>query len=164
VLRWKRWSCAESADATRYYGGNEFIDEAEILCQTRALKAFNLNPEEWGVNVQPLSGSPANFEVYTALLKPHDRIMSLDLPHGGQCVRVQLCTVSVVLLLTVVARAQLVARVLHTQKEDLCRVHVLRGHAVPSERSTPSPSEAYPVVIVTGCNAAVGVSAENGLD
>ena len=67
-----------------YYGGNEFIDQAEILCQQRALKAFNLSPDEWGVNVQSLSGSPANFEVYTALLKPHDRIMSLDLPHGGQ--------------------------------------------------------------------------------
>lgn len=59
----------------RYYGGNEFIDEIEILCQKRALAAFHLDENKWGVNVQPLSGSPANFEVYTALLKPHDRIM-----------------------------------------------------------------------------------------
>jgi glycine hydroxymethyltransferase len=55
----------------------------ELLCQKRALQAFNLSPEEWGVNVQPLSGSPANFWTYTALLKPFDRIMALDLPHGG---------------------------------------------------------------------------------
>lgn len=77
---------SEGYPGARYYGGNEFIDMSERLCQKRALEAFNLNPEEWGVNVQPLSGSPANFYVYSALLKPHDRIMSLDLPHGGQYV------------------------------------------------------------------------------
>ncbi len=74
---------SEGYPGARYYGGNEFIDMAERLCQERALKAFGLNPTEWGVNVQSLSGSPANFQVYTALLKPHDRIMGLDLPHGG---------------------------------------------------------------------------------
>lgn len=74
---------SEGLPGKRYYGGNEFIDEIETLCQRRALAAFHLDEEKWGVNVQPLSGSPANFEVYTALLKPHDRIMGLDLPHGG---------------------------------------------------------------------------------
>lgn len=75
---------SEGYPGARYYGGNEFIDKAEILCQKRALEAYRLDPELWGVNVQPLSGSPANFYVYTAILEPHDRMMSLDLPHGGQ--------------------------------------------------------------------------------
>lgn len=74
---------SEGYPGARYYGGNKFIDEAENLCRTRALEVFKLDPEEWGVNVQSLSGSPANFQVYTALLQPHDRIMALDLPHGG---------------------------------------------------------------------------------
>ena len=67
----------------RYYGGNEVIDEIETLCCFRALSAFKLDTNTWHVNVQPYSGSPANFAVYTALLKPHDRIMGLDLPSGG---------------------------------------------------------------------------------
>lgn len=67
----------------RYYGGNKFIDKIEIMCQERSLKAYNLNPEEWGVNVQMLSGSPANFAVYTGVVGPHGRIMGLDLPDGG---------------------------------------------------------------------------------
>jgi glycine hydroxymethyltransferase len=67
----------------RYYGGNEYIDKVERLCQRRALEAFDLDPAKWGVNVQSLSGAPANMHVYGGLLKPHDRIMGLDLPHGG---------------------------------------------------------------------------------
>ncbi|KAK3732878.1 hypothetical protein QZH41_018669, partial [Actinostola sp. cb2023] len=74
---------SEGYPGQRYYGGNEVIDEIECLVQKRALEAFRLDPKEWGVNVQPYSGSPANFAVYTGLLKPHDRIMGLDLPHGG---------------------------------------------------------------------------------
>ena len=74
---------SEGLPGQRYYGGNEFIDQTEQLCQSRALSAYGLDPTVWGVNVQPLSGSPANFAVYTALLQPHERIMGLDLPHGG---------------------------------------------------------------------------------
>jgi glycine hydroxymethyltransferase len=74
---------SEGLPHARYYGGNEIVDQVETLCQKRALEAYGLNPEEWGVNVQPYSGSPANFAVYTALLNPHDRIMGLDLPSGG---------------------------------------------------------------------------------
>ena len=74
---------SEGLPGARYYGGNQFIDESEELCRQRALKAFRLNPEEWGVNVQPYSGSTANFAALTALLNPHDRLMGLDLPSGG---------------------------------------------------------------------------------
>ena len=74
---------AEGYPGVRYYGGTTFVDKVEILCQERALKTFGLSPSEWGVNAQALSGSPANMAVYTGLLEPHDRIMSLDLPHGG---------------------------------------------------------------------------------
>ncbi|PVD35955.1 hypothetical protein C0Q70_02924 [Pomacea canaliculata] len=74
---------SEGYPGARYYGGNVFIDEMERLCQKRALEAFKLDPEKWGVNVQPYSGSPANFAVFTAVLQPHDRLMGLDLPDGG---------------------------------------------------------------------------------
>ncbi|KAK9817163.1 hypothetical protein WJX72_010560 [[Myrmecia] bisecta] len=74
---------SEGQPGARYYGGNEHIDRIENLCKARALQAYRLNPGSWGVNVQPYSGSPANFAVYTALLNPHDRIMGLDLPSGG---------------------------------------------------------------------------------
>jgi len=74
---------SEGYPGARYYGGNEIIDKNENLCRDRALQTFRLDPAKWAVNVQSLSGSPANFAVYTALIKPHERIMGLDLPHGG---------------------------------------------------------------------------------
>jgi glycine hydroxymethyltransferase len=54
---------SEGYPGARYYGGNENIDQVELLCQKRALELFDLDPAEWGVNVQSLSGSPANFQV-----------------------------------------------------------------------------------------------------
>lgn len=74
---------AEGLPGKRYYGGNEVIDKIENLCIERALKAYGLDPLVWGCNVQPYSGSVANLAVYLGLLKPHDRIMGLDLPSGG---------------------------------------------------------------------------------
>ncbi|EMR09725.1 hypothetical protein PNEG_01910 [Pneumocystis murina B123] len=74
---------SEGYPGDRYYGGTMYIDQMELLCQKRALDLYGLNHEEWGVNVQPLSGSPANFYVYTALMKPHEKLMGLDLPDGG---------------------------------------------------------------------------------
>ncbi|KAM0791028.1 Serine hydroxymethyltransferase 2 [Microbotryomycetes sp. NB124-2] len=74
---------SEGLPGARYYGGNEVVDELEVLCQQRALAAFNVSPEQWGVNVQPYSGSTANFAAFTALIQPQDRIMGLGLPDGG---------------------------------------------------------------------------------
>ena len=80
---------AEGYPGKRYYGGNEIVDRIESLCQERALALFKLDPKEWHVNVQPLSGSPANLAVYTALLASPKgnatpaKIMGMSLDHGG---------------------------------------------------------------------------------
>lgn len=74
---------SEGLPGKRYYGGNQFIDQIELLCQKRALQTFSLDKDQWAVNVQALSGTGANFAVYTGLLKPGDRLMGLDLPSGG---------------------------------------------------------------------------------
>jgi len=74
---------SEGQPGQRYYGGNEYIDQLERLAQNRALALYNLDPEKWGVNVQPYSGSPANMAVLTGVVEPHGRIMGLDLPDGG---------------------------------------------------------------------------------
>ena len=80
---------AEGYAGKRYYGGNEIVDKIERLAIERALKLFKLDPKEWHVNVQPLSGSPANLAVYTALVPiakdggPQAKIMGMSLDHGG---------------------------------------------------------------------------------
>ena len=74
---------AEGYPKGRYYGGNEISDKVEDLAKKRALKLFKLKPEEWAVNVQPLSGSPANVSVYLALVPQGEKIMGMSLDHGG---------------------------------------------------------------------------------
>ncbi|MCL5781957.1 MAG: serine hydroxymethyltransferase [Patescibacteria group bacterium] len=74
---------SEGYPGKRYYGGNEITDKVERLCAERALKLFGLKDSEWHVNVQPLSGSPANLAVYTALVPQGGKIMGMSLAHGG---------------------------------------------------------------------------------
>lgn len=74
---------SEGYPGSRYYGGNQYIDQIENLAISRALIAFSLNKEDWGANVQPYSGSPANFAVFTGMIKPGDKIMGLDVHSGG---------------------------------------------------------------------------------
>src|SRR3989338_8232720 len=70
---------SEGYPGKRYYGGNEFIDVVERLAIERAKKLFGAEH----ANVQPYSGSPANIEIYFALLKFGDKVMGLNLAHGG---------------------------------------------------------------------------------
>ena len=70
---------AEGYPGKRYYGGNQLIDKVEQLAIDRAKKLFGAEH----VNVQPLSGSPANAAIYMAFLKPGDKVLGLKLDHGG---------------------------------------------------------------------------------
>jgi glycine hydroxymethyltransferase len=70
---------SEGYSGKRYYGGNSIIDEIEDLAISRAKKLFSAEH----VNVQSLSGSPANLAVYSAFLEPGDTVLALRLDHGG---------------------------------------------------------------------------------
>ncbi|MEF2145792.1 MAG: serine hydroxymethyltransferase [Desulfovibrionaceae bacterium] len=70
---------AEGYPGKRYYGGCEYVDEAETLARDRVKALFNAGY----ANVQPHSGSQANMGVYFANLKPGDTILGMDLSHGG---------------------------------------------------------------------------------
>ncbi len=76
---------AEGSVGKRYYAGNKNFDEIEALAQSRALNLFvpKKYQSNWEVNVQPLSGSPANLAIYSALLKPNDKILAMKLDSGG---------------------------------------------------------------------------------
>ena len=70
---------SEGYPGKRYYAGNEIVDEVERCAIERAKKLFGCDH----VNVQPLSGSPANTAVYFATIKPGDKVLGLALDHGG---------------------------------------------------------------------------------
>jgi glycine hydroxymethyltransferase len=77
---WLTNKYAEGLPGRRYYGGCEFVDIAETLAQQRALALF---PGAEHVNVQPHSGAQANMAAYFSVLAPGDRILGMDLAHGG---------------------------------------------------------------------------------
>ena len=70
---------SEGYPGRRYYGGQEYTDIIESLAIERAKKLFGADH----VNVQPHSGAPANMIAYSAVLKPGDTILGMDLSHGG---------------------------------------------------------------------------------
>lgn len=70
---------AEGYPKKRYYGGCEYVDEAELLAIERAQKLFGCDY----VNVQPHSGSSANSAAFMALIKPHDKVLGMRLSEGG---------------------------------------------------------------------------------
>jgi glycine hydroxymethyltransferase len=70
---------SEGYPGNRYYGGQEYTDVVESLAIERAKKIFGAEH----VNVQPLSGAPANMIAYSAVLKPGDKVLGMDLAHGG---------------------------------------------------------------------------------
>jgi len=70
---------AEGYPGKRYYGGCEFVDQAESLCVERAKKIFGAEH----VNVQPHAGSQANMAVYFAVMNPGDHDAGMNLSHGG---------------------------------------------------------------------------------
>ncbi len=74
---------AEGYSAHRYYGGNSISDKVENLAKKRALKLFGLSPKKWAINVQALSGSPANLATLLALAPLGSKIMGMSLDHGG---------------------------------------------------------------------------------
>ena len=77
---WLTNKYAEGLPGRRYYGGCEYVDVAERLAQERALALF---PGAEHVNVQPHSGAQANMAAYFAVMRPGDRLLGMNLAHGG---------------------------------------------------------------------------------
>lgn len=74
---------SEGYPGKRYYPGNKFCDEMELLAQKRARELFGLRENQWHVNVQSYSGAVANLAIYLSVLKPGGTILSMNLSSGG---------------------------------------------------------------------------------
>lgn len=74
---------SEGYPGKRYYPGNTHIDDVETLAQRRSLSLFSLSSTQWHSNVQAYSGAIANLSIYLSVLKPGDKILSMDLTAGG---------------------------------------------------------------------------------
>ena len=74
---------SEGYPGARYYGGNEHIDEIERLAGKRALEVFELEKEEWHVNVQTYNANTAIAAILTGFLQPGDAFLTLSTESGG---------------------------------------------------------------------------------
>ncbi|MDP3800286.1 MAG: serine hydroxymethyltransferase, partial [bacterium] len=74
---------AEGKSHQRYYFGNEIVDKIEDETKNLVYKVFEISDKEWGVNVQPYSGSIANLAAYLGVLELGDKVLAMSLEHGG---------------------------------------------------------------------------------
>ncbi len=74
---------AEGKSRQRYYFGNEVVDQIEDKAKELVYRVFRISPGKWGVNVQPYSGSIANFAAYLGAVGPGGKILAMSLEHGG---------------------------------------------------------------------------------
>jgi glycine hydroxymethyltransferase len=116
---------SEGYPGARYYGGNEFIDQSERLCQQRALELFRLSPSDWGVNVQALSGKCRDSLIAFAHIAYANRISGKSL-----CVWCAVEATRAIDGFGSTAWWSPFARLPNRHEENLCCFRLLRDHAL----------------------------------